>query len=390
MGTDSFPDRPSGLSTMTDETAHLERTPLYDLHLELGARMVPFAGYEMPVRFPLGIKGEHLHCRTQSGLFDVSHMGQVLVSGADAETALESLLPTDLHSLEVNHQRYTVFTNEGGGILDDLIVMRRSATSFLLVVNAACTAQDLQHLRDNLESNIQVEELSERALLALQGPAAAEAVRTICPDADNLAFMSGCACLYAGRELVVTRSGYTGEDGFEISCPNEVTERLARELLALDSVEPIGLGARDSLRLEAGLCLYGDDLDTQTTPVEAGLAWSISPSRRSGGDRQGGFPGADTVLRELKLGPSRKRVGLDIQGRAPVRKGTTIEDAGGNQIGQITSGGFGPSVGKPVAMGYVDAACAEPDTLVSTIVRTKSQGAKICTLPFVQPGYVRT
>jgi aminomethyltransferase len=360
-----------------------QKTPLHALHRELGARLVPFAGYDMPVQYPTGIIAEHQHTRAAAGLFDVSHMGQVRITGADPARALERLVPGDISGLAPGHMRYTLFTNAAGGILDDLMVTRRDGELFV-VVNAACKAADLAHMTAGLP-DCRVEHLAERALLALQGPAAAAVMSRLAPGAGTLAFMSGAVIEVAGHACFVTRSGYTGEDGFEISVAARAAEALARRLLAEPEVKPIGLGARDSLRLEAGLCLYGHDIDTATTPVEAGLAWTIGKRRRS----DGGFPGAEVIGRQLAAGPSRRRVGIVPEGRAPAREGTPIRDAAGAALGAVTSGGYGPSFGGPIAMGYVAAHAAKPGTPVVLEVRGKELPARVAPLPFVPHRYAK-
>lgn len=366
--------------------ADLQRTPLYDLHLRLGARMVPFAGYDMPVQYPMGVLKEHLHTRTAAGLFDVSHMGQVLVvpkSGrlADAALALERLVPVDVLGLAAGRQRYGVFTNEAGGILDDLMIANRGDHLFL-VVNAGCKDADLAHLTAGLP-DCDVGMVSDRALLALQGPGAEAALVRLVPDVADMAFMDVGIRAWQGVELWISRSGYTGEDGFEISVPDGFAVALAERLLEMEGVEPIGLGARDSLRLEAGLCLYGHDIDERTSPVEAGLTWAIQKVRRAGGDRAGGFPGADRVLRELAEGPVRRRMGLRPDGRAPMREGTGIfaDETGGDTIGTVTSGGFGPSIEAPMAMAYLPPGLT-PGTVVWGEVRGKRLPAAIAAMPF--------
>ncbi|MCP5459983.1 MAG: glycine cleavage system aminomethyltransferase GcvT [Gammaproteobacteria bacterium] len=367
--------------------SELARTPLYDLHLELGAKMVPFAGYEMPVQYPAGIMKEHLHTRAQAGLFDVSHMGQVRLAGAQAATALETLVPVDVLDLGLNHQRYALFTNDQGGILDDLMITQAGDHLFV-VVNAACKEQDLALLR-TLEDRCEVKELSDWALLALQGPQAAQAMARIAPELNRLVFMTAARVEIQGTDCFVTRSGYTGEDGFEISVPAEQAESLARALLAQPEVQPIGLGARDSLRLEAGLCLYGHDIDTQTTPVEASLLWALSKVRRADGARAGGFPGAAVIHRQIAEGVTRKRVGIQPEGKAPVRDGATLVDNDSQPIGAVTSGGFGPSIARPIAMGYVTTAQARVGTELQALVRGKPQPVKVAKLPFVQQRYYR-
>ena len=358
----------------------LNRTPLYDLHVSLGAKMVPFAGYEMPVQYPAGVMKEHLACRTGAGLFDVSHMGQVRITGAQAALALESLVPVDIADLAEGRQRYALFTNAQGGILDDLMVANRGDHLFL-VVNAACKADDIAHMQRHLSHTCTVEPITDRALIALQGPKAETALEAIVPGAADMRFMDVATLEWDGIELWVSRSGYTGEDGYEISVPEDAAERFARVLLADESVSPIGLGARDSLRLEAGLCLYGSDIDTTTSPVEASLNWAIQKVRRAGGAREGGFPGADRILDELSDGPARKRVGLLPEGRAPMRAGTLLFD-GDEQVGEITSGGFGPSLERPISMGYVLTHLAETGTTLEAEVRGKRMPLTIANLPF--------
>ncbi|MCE8050796.1 glycine cleavage system aminomethyltransferase GcvT [Halomonas daqingensis] len=366
----------------------LKRTPLYDLHLELGGKMVPFAGYEMPVQFPLGVKKEHEHTRNACGLFDVSHMGQLLLHGPNPAEALETLVCADIVGLPQGMQRYALFTAQEGGILDDLMVANPGGHLYL-VVNAACKDQDIALLDMGLDDEHRVEVL-DRALLALQGPKAADVMRRHCPQACELVFMQHGRFELAGVPVWVSRSGYTGEDGFEISVPAEEAEALARRLLAEEEVEAIGLGARDSLRLEAGLCLYGHDIDTETTPVEAGLVWAIGKARRHGGERPAGFPGADVILHQVDAKDHRrKRVGLLGEGRAPVREGADLYDENGHHIGRVTSGGFGPSVGMPVAMGYVDVEHAEIGTTVHAEVRGKRLPMVVSKMPFVAPGYYR-
>ncbi len=365
------------------ETASL-RTPLHALHLSLGAKMVPFAGYEMPVQYAAGIMAEHLHTRARAGLFDVSHMGQLRLAGADAATALEALVPGDIRALAPGRMRYSLFTNDKGGILDDLMVTNAGDHLFL-VVNAARKAADLAHLRRGLAGKATLTPLEDRALLALQGPAAAAVLARLAPETAAMPFMTGTALTLAGAPCFVTRSGYTGEDGFEISAPAIAAEALARRLLAEPEVLPVGLGARDSLRLEAGLCLYGHDIDETTTVMEAGLGWAIQKRRRA----EGGFPGAAVTLRELADGAARKRVGIRPEGRAPAREGTEIVDAQGAAIGRITSGGFGPSVDGPVAMGYVASAQAPLGTALQLIVRGTPRPARIVPLPFVPHRYFR-
>jgi aminomethyltransferase len=371
---------------MTTET--LARTPLYELHRELGAKLVPFAGYEMPVQYPLGILKEHQHTRAAAGLFDVSHMGQVRLVGDGAAAALERLVPVNVLGLKSGRQRYALFTNEQGGILDDLMISN-FGDYLLVVVNAACKQQDIAHLRAHLSGDCTIEVLDDRALLALQGPAAGDVLARLAPELATLTFMGVTRAEIDGSDCLVSRSGYTGEDGFEISVPADRAEKLARRLLAEQEVEPIGLGARDSLRLEAGLCLYGHDIDTTTTPVEAALTWAIQKARRRGGEREGGFPGAEVILDQFEQGVSRLRVGLQATGRAPVREGAELIDASERVVGKVTSGGFGPTAGGPVAMGYVETALAEPGTELAALVRGKPVAMEVAKLPFVEQRYYR-
>ena len=366
--------------------APLKRTPLYDLHRELGARLVPFAGYEMPVQYPAGILAEHAQTRTAAGLFDVSHMGQVRLTakpGSNAATALEALVPGDIAGLQPGQQRYTQFTNETGGILDDLMVTS-TGDHLLLVINAACKDADLAHLQQHLTASCDVEPTFSRGLLALQGPQAAQALARLVPQVATMKFMTGAFVVIDGARCYVTRSGYTGGDGYEISTPADATEGIARKLLAQPEVKPIGLGARDSLRLEAGLCLYGHDIDMTTTPVEAGLLWSIGKERRA----QGGFPGAAVIQKQITEGAPRKRVGLLPEGKAIAREGCEIAIAG-KAIGKVTSGGFAPTLGRAVAMGYVERAHAANGTKVELIVRGKPLPAEIVPMPFVKHAYYR-
>jgi aminomethyltransferase len=373
---------------MSDAT--LQKTPLHALHLELGARMVPFAGYDMPVQYPLGVMKEHRHTRTQAGLFDVSHMGQIRLTGADAAKALETLVPVDIIDLPVGMQRYALFTNEQGGILDDLMVANLGNETLLLVVNAACKDQDLAHVQKHLGDRCQVEPLfAERALLALQGPAAVTVLARLAPQVAQMTFMQFASVTLLGIACYVSRSGYTGEDGFEISVPSADAEHLARTLLAEPEVEPIGLGARDSLRLEAGLCLYGHDMDSDTSPIEASLLWAISKTRRAEGSRAGGFPGAEAIFAQHREGVMRKRVGLLPQARTPVREGAQIIDAQGVEVGRVCSGGFGPTLDAPVAMGFVETTAAVIDNELHAIVRGKPVPLKVTKMPFVPQRYYR-
>lgn len=366
----------------------LSRTPLYDLHIELGARMVPFAGYAMPVQYPKGIIQEHNHTRTQAGLFDVSHMGQVRLSGPDSAAALESLAPVDIVDLPAGHQRYALFTNERGGILDDLMVAN-SGDSLFVVVNAACKQQDIAHMRQHLSGRCQVEELTDRALLAIQGPAAGAVMARLAPETAKMVFMDHGSVTLAGAPCPISRSGYTGEDGFEISVPADKALELARLLLAQPEVAPIGLGARDSLRLEAGLCLYGHDIDTTTTPVEGGLLWALSKPRRRDGARPGGYPGAPVIFEQIEKGVARKRVGLLPKGKMPVRDGAEVVDDSGRTVGKVTSGSFGPTLGGPVAMGYVETAFSKVGTALNALVRGKAIPVEVAKTPFVPQRYHR-
>ncbi len=376
---------------MTD----LKKTPLFDLHETLGAKMVPFTGYLMPVQYPLGVMKEHVQTRTHAGLFDVSHMGQVIVrakSGtqADAALALEGLVPMDILGLGVDRQRYAYFTNENGGILDDLMIANRGDHLFL-VVNAACKQADIAHMRTHLSDTCTVEELEDRALIALQGPAAQDAMATLTNATSEMKFMDVANVNLMGVDCWVSRSGYTGEDGYEISVPTSHVEELTKALLALDAVEPIGLGARDSLRLEAGLCLYGNDIDVETTPIEANLTWAIQKVRRNGGARAGGFPGAEKILDHIENGAPRRRVGLRPDGRAPMRDGTQLfaDGTSDNSIGIITSGGFGPTVEGPVSMGYLPQDLAKVDQEVFAEVRGKRMSARVVALPFTPANFKR-
>jgi aminomethyltransferase len=371
---------------MSDSAADLKKTPLSGLHEELGARLVPFSGYVMPVQYKAGILAEHNHTRAAAGLFDVSHMGQVRLSGAGAAGALERLVPVDVLDLEAGKQRYALFTNEAGGILDDLMITNAGDHLFV-VVNAARKDHDLGHMRRHLAGDCELAHLEDRALLALQGPKAAAVMARLAPATTEMVFMTGRAMEIEGADCFVTRSGYTGEDGFEISVPANRGEALARRLLAEEEVAPIGLGARDSLRLEAGLCLYGHDIDETTTPVEAALRWALSKARRPDGARPGGYPGAEVVLRQLAEGVPRRRVGLRPEGRAPVREGAELVDEAGRTVGRVTSGGFGPSVGGPVAMGYVETELAAAGTRLQAMVRGKAQPVEVSRLPFVEPRY---
>lgn len=366
-------------------------TPLTALHEELGARMVPFAGYSMPVQYPAGIKQEHLHTRRAAGLFDVSHMGQVWLTGDNVAEALEALVPADIVGLPLGRQRYALLTNESGGILDDLMISRHE-DGFYLVVNAACRDADIAHLRNGLGADVALTEMADRALIALQGPNAEAVLSQLQPEVGSMKFMDNRAMTVMGHTAIISRSGYTGEDGYEISVPASIAEKLVRRLLNHDEVEPVGLGARDSLRLEAGLCLYGHDIDTATTPVEAALTWAIGKPRRPDGERAGGFPGAERILAQVRGDEPvrKKRVGLIGQGKAPVREGVQLYGAGGEEVlGVVTSGNFGPSVEAPVAMAYLERAYAEPGTEIEADVRGKRRPMSVTTLPFMRPGYQR-
>jgi glycine cleavage system T protein (aminomethyltransferase) len=373
----------------------LKRTPLHALHVASGGKMVPFAGYDMPVQYATGVLREHLHTRQAAGLFDVSHMGQIALrakSGKveDAALALERLVPQDILGLAPGRQRYAQFTNGAGGLLDDLMVANFGSHLFL-VVNAACKAEDEAHLRANLSETCVVESLPDRALIALQGPKASSVLTKFCADAASMRFMDSGPRSIDGIDCFVSRSGYTGEDGFEISVPADHAQRLAKALLGDSDVLPIGLGARDSLRLEAGLCLYGHDIDSTTTPVEGALEWSIQKSRRHGGARAGGFPGADKILSQLEQGAPRRRVGLKPEGRAPVREGAPLfkDAASSQQIGAVTSGGFGPSINAPVAMGYLPASHTAIGGLVFAELRGQRLPLRVAAMPFVPNTYKR-
>lgn len=366
----------------------LLQTPLHALHLELGARMVPFAGYAMPVQYPAGIIAEHRQCREAAALFDVSHMGQVRLVGDDAAAALETLVPQDIAGLGLLKQRYAFFTNDAGGLLDDLMVTRREGDLFL-VVNAGCKDADIAHLQAQIGARCQVIPEPERALLALQGPKAVDALARLDAGVAALTFMTGGHFRLAGADCFVTRSGYTGEDGYEISVPAAQAVELARALLAQPEVAPAGLGARDTLRLEAGLCLYGHDIDTATTPVEAGLVWAIQKLRRPGGERAGGHPGAEVIGTQLTGGAARRRVGLVGLERLPVREGAPLLDAEGRRVGQVTSGTVGPSVGQPIAMGYVETALAAVGTALFAEVRGRRVPMQVAAMPFAPHRYFR-
>lgn len=372
---------------------NLKRTPLYELHCELGAKMVPFAGYEMPVQYPMGVMKEHLHTRAKAGLFDVSHMGQVLLSGPSWDAvalAFEALVPVDVLGLADGRQRYGFFTNAAGGIEDDLMFARRGDDLFI-VINAACKESDLELMRAGLPQDITITRLDDRALIALQGPVAGSVIAALDPQAADMRFMDVRDLSLSGHAVWASRSGYTGEDGFEISVAAEEAASLARRLTNDADVAAIGLGARDSLRLEAGLCLYGNDIDATTRPLAAGLGWAMQKVRRPGGARAGGFPGAEAIFAELADGPERRRVGLRPAGRAPMRTGVALfaQETSSTQIGTVTSGGFGPSVEGPVAMGYVAAEAAHESGVLWGDVRGKRLAVEVVKLPFVPANFKR-
>ena len=389
--------------------APLLTTPLNALHIELGARMVPFAGYSMPVQYPAGLMAEHVHTRTAAGLFDVSHMGQLKLIGADAAAAFETLMPVDVIDLPVGKQRYGLLLTDEGTIIDDLMFVNwgdpadttgesrprasgeREGPQLFAIVNGACKAGDIAHLQAKIGDRCQVLPMPERALLALQGPKAVDALQRMVPGVEKLVFMTGGAFAWNGTDLYITRSGYTGEDGFEISIHGSQAEAFARALLAEPEVAPIGLGARNSLRLEAGLCLYGNDIDTTTTPPEAALNWAIQKVRRTGGARAGGFPGADKVLAQIDNPATlaRKRVGLVALERVPVREHTELQSTDGQKIGEVTSGLLGPTVNEPIAIGYVTPAFAAVGTRVNAMVRGKAVPMEVRAMPFVPANYYR-
>ena len=383
------------------DNATLLKTPLHGLHVELGARMVPFAGYSMPVQYPAGVMAEHRHTGDAAGLFDISHMGQLRLSGPDAAAAFESLMPVDVIDLPVGKQRYGLLLNDAGGILDDLMFFRERDDSLFVIVNGACKIDDIAHITAKIGARCAVQPLPDHALLALQGPQAAATLAALSPGIERFVFMTGGNVKIGGIDAFATRSGYTGEDGFEISVAATDAEALARLLLAQPAVKPIGLGARNSLRLEAGLCLYGSDIDTTTTPVEASLNWAMQKVRRAGGARAGGFPGAEKVLAQLAAASTgaagttdhntltRKRVGLIALERVPVRDGSPLESFEGHPIGQVTSGLLGPTVDRPVAMGYVATAFSAPGTRIQAIVRGKPVPMEVTTMPFVPTRYFR-
>lgn len=380
-------------SAMSTATPALQQTPLHALHLKMGARMVPFAGYAMPVQYPAGVIAEHKQCRTSAALFDVSHMGQLRLVGDDAAAALESLVPVDVVGLAAGRQRYAFFTNASGGILDDLMVCRPPADSdfgdLFLVVNAGCKEADLRHLRLNIGHRCRIVTMPDRGLLALQGPKAIDALSRLNADMARLKFMDGAEFELAGQTCFVTRSGYTGEDGFEISVAADHAEALAEALLRQPEVEPAGLGARDTLRLEAGLCLYGHDIDDSTSPIEAGLTWAIQKVRRPGGARAGGYPGAAVIERDINSGARSKRVGLMGLERVPVREGTVLVDAHGHKLGTVRSGTLAPTVDQPIAMAYLPVDHALPHNEVYAEVRGKRLPMRVVPMPFTPHRYLR-
>ncbi|MCW5654055.1 MAG: glycine cleavage system aminomethyltransferase GcvT [Hydrogenophaga sp.] len=380
---------PSACESPVSDTDLLQ-TPLHALHIELGARMVPFAGYSMPVQYPAGLMAEHHHTRAAAGLFDVSHMGQLRLVGPEAAAAFESLMPVDVIDLAVGKQRYGLLLDDEGGIIDDLMFVNRG-TDLFVIVNGACKVGDIAHMQARIGSRCQVIPLPDRGLLALQGPQAVTALQRLLPGVEKLVFMTGAAFDWNGADLFITRSGYTGEDGFEISVPGDRAEALARALLAQPEVKPIGLGARNSLRLEAGLCLYGNDIDVTTTPVEAALTWAIQKVRRTGGARAGGFPGAARILAQLdgRDALPRKRVGLVALERVPVREHTELQNTDGESIGEVTSGLLGPSADRPVAMGYVRPEHAAVGTRIQALVRGKPVPMEVTAMPFVPNRYHR-
>jgi aminomethyltransferase len=378
----------------------LLKTPLHALHTELGAKMVPFAGYSMPVQYPMGLMAEHAHTRTAAGLFDVSHMGQLILRGKDAAAAFESLMPVDVMDLPVGKQRYGLLTTDEGTIIDDLMFTNKGNHDIFVIVNGACKAGDIAHMQARIGDRCEIITMPYDGLLALQGPQAVNALQRVVPGVDKLVFMTGAAFRWNGAELFITRSGYTGEDGFEISVPQARADALARALLAQPEVKPIGLGARNSLRLEAGLCLYGQDIDTTTNPLEASLAWAIQKVRRGGGARAGGFPGASKIIAAcadatgaIAQKPSRKRVGLIAQERVPVREGVELfipnDSSDGKPIGKITSGLLGPTINLPIAMGYVPAELSANGTLLHAMVRGKPVPMVVSSMPFVPNRYYR-
>ena len=375
---------------MTSPATELLKTPLFDLHVALGARMVPFAGYSMPVQYPDGLIAEHKHTRASASLFDVSHMGQLRLVGSDAAAAFETLMPVDVIGLGVGKQRYGLLLNDEGGIMDDLMFVNTGDDLFV-IVNGACKAADIAHIQNRIGQRCRVELKPDWALLALQGPQAVDALARLAPGVKKLVFMTGGAFDWNGVQLYATRSGYSGEDGFEISIHQDHADAFARELLKQPEVKPAGLGARNSLRLEAGLCLYGNDIDTTTTPVEAALNWAMQKVRRTGGERAGGFPGANTVLAQLDGSQplQRKRVGLIAKERVPVREHTELQNAAGQKIGEVTSGLLGPTIDQPIAMGYVTPDFSANGAEVFAMVRGKQVPMVVAPMPFVATRYYR-
>jgi aminomethyltransferase len=381
----------SALETAQKMTEQLEKTALWNLHVALGARMVPFAGYDMPVQYKdMGVLKEHIHTRTAAGLFDVSHMGQCVLTakdaGADPACALEKIVPGDIKSLAPGQMRYTVLLNDKGGIVDDLMVTRWDEKTLFLVVNAACKDKDFTYIKKTIGAETALEYLADRALLALQGPKAEDVLKTIFPAVADMVFMTAMKADYKGHEFFLSRSGYTGEDGFEISLPAAFAEDFARELLTHETVKCIGLGARDSLRLEAGLCLYGHDLDDTTSPIEANLKWTVPKRRRE----EGGFAGAAAILAQLKNGTARLRVGIKPEGRAPLREGTELFAEDGRKIGIVTSGGFGPTYDAPLAMGYVETAHAKTGARLHALLRGTPRPCDVAAMPFVAQTYKKS
>jgi aminomethyltransferase len=382
--------RPCPGAAVSAAEQELQKTPLHALHLELGARMVPFAGYSMPVQYPAGLIAEHRHTRESAGLFDVSHMGQLRLAGPDAAAAFESLMPVDVIDLAPGKQRYGLLLTDAGTIIDDLMFVNRGDHLFV-IVNGACKHGDLSHMQERIGKRCEIGPMFDRALLALQGPKAVHALKAVVPGVEKLVFMTGSGFRWNGADLFITRSGYTGEDGFEISVPADHAEAFARALLALHEVQPVGLGARNSLRLEAGLCLYGNDIDTTTTPVEAALTWAIQKVRRTGGARAGGFPGTDKVLGQLDgaVPVERKRVGLVALERVPVREHTELQALEGVRLGEVTSGLLAPTIDKPIAMGYLPPHHATAGQRVQALVRGKLVPMEVSAMPFVPNRYYR-
>ena len=364
-------------------------TSLHQMHLDAGAKMVPFAGYEMPVNYPLGIKKEHIHTRNNAGLFDVSHMGQIKLTGKGVKAALETMVPVDIIDLPLMKSRYALFTNEDGGVMDDLMVTNLGNDSLFLVVNAACKDADFEHLKRKIGNDCSVEFVQDMALLALQGPKSFAVLKRLAPVVSEMTFMTAKYIEINGMKCLVTRSGYTGEDGFEISLPEKYAQELAQLFLNDDAVEWVGLGARDSLRLEAGLSLYGHELDTHHSPVESSLEWALSKVRRTGGERQGGYFGDNIIMNHLDQGVKTKVVGIKPEGRMPVRDGALIEDDSGSEVGIVTSGGFGPSLEKPIAIARVKIKSIDNKSKLFALVRGKKISVEVVKLPFVKHNYYR-